>query len=75
MFPTPSLAPIQGWFLLYPSLAFTLALLLPLSWACNWLKRHAKFDFPQGAAADHAKALAAAQQQGQGGEGLNLKRA
>ncbi len=34
------------WFLLYPSLAFTAAVMLPTGLLTNWLKRNIKFDFP-----------------------------
>ncbi|GLI65757.1 hypothetical protein VaNZ11_009372 [Volvox africanus] len=37
---------IDWWFMLYPSLAVTIALLLPLGIAINWLKRNVRFDFP-----------------------------
>jgi hypothetical protein len=33
-------------FMLWPSLLVTLFLLLPLSAACNWLKRSVVFDWP-----------------------------
>ena len=35
-----------AWFLLYPCLAFTLLVMLPIGWATNWLKRKCRFDFP-----------------------------
>ncbi|KAJ9504900.1 hypothetical protein QJQ45_021296 [Haematococcus lacustris] len=37
---------MQAWFLVYPSLAWTLALLLPLGAATNWLKRNVQFQWP-----------------------------
>ncbi|KXZ42802.1 hypothetical protein GPECTOR_117g367 [Gonium pectorale] len=37
---------MDWWFMLYPSLAVTIAVLLPLGIAVNWLKRNVKFDFP-----------------------------
>ncbi|GLC43995.1 hypothetical protein PLESTB_000217900 [Pleodorina starrii] len=40
---------IDWWFMLYPSLAVTIALLLPLGVAINWLKRNVMFDFPPAA--------------------------
>ncbi len=46
---------VQGmgpWFVLYPSLAFCFAVMLPLGLATNWLKRNVKFDFFQSAAAE-----------------------
>ncbi|GFR49171.1 hypothetical protein Agub_g11193, partial [Astrephomene gubernaculifera] len=54
-------APIQNmdwWFMLYPSLVVTAAVLLPLSLACNWLKAHARFDFPTDAPASPAPSSA-----------------
>ncbi|KAG2450011.1 hypothetical protein HYH02_000115 [Chlamydomonas schloesseri] len=38
---------MDWWFMLYPSLTITIALLLPLGIAVNWLKRNIKFDFPE----------------------------
>lgn len=38
-------------FMLWPSLLLTLAVLLPLSAACNWLKRNVRFSLPQFGAA------------------------
>ena len=43
-------AVVQGmgpWFYLYPSLAFCAAVMLPIGFATNWLKRNVKFDFPK----------------------------
>ena len=37
---TSSMGP--WWFLVYPSLAFTLAVMLPLGAATNWLKRNVR---------------------------------
>lgn len=34
-------------FVLWPSLLLSLLVLLPLSWATTWLKRNARFDWPQ----------------------------
>jgi len=47
---------MQAWFVLYPSLLFTFAMLLPLGLLCDTLKRKVKFDWPT-----------AVQQQQQGG--------
>jgi hypothetical protein len=38
-----------GWaFCVWPSLALTLGLLMPLGWLCNHMKRTARFDWPRG---------------------------
>jgi hypothetical protein len=39
---------MQWWFLLYPSLFWTFAILLPLGLATNWAKSHLTFDWPRG---------------------------
>jgi hypothetical protein len=44
-------AGVGAWFFcLWPSLALTLGLLMPLGWLCNHMKRTAKFDWPRGSA-------------------------
>lgn len=43
---------MQWWWLLYPQLAVSLAILLPCSALACWLKRNVRFDFPTAAPAD-----------------------
>ena len=59
---------IQWYWLLYPSLAVSLAILLPCSALACWLKRAARFDWP-------AVAAAAAGADGGAGSGSRLKAA
>ena len=42
---------IQYWWLLYPSLAVSLLILLPCSALACWLKRAVRFDWPAAAVA------------------------
>lgn len=43
---------MDWWFMIYPSLFFTVLLLLPLGVGVNWLKRNVRFDFPEAQPAD-----------------------
>jgi hypothetical protein len=55
-------ASIGGWLALYPGLALTVLILLPLGLACNFLKSKCRFDFPE----SPPKALDASGSQQQG---------
>ncbi|KAG2493875.1 hypothetical protein HYH03_007813 [Edaphochlamys debaryana] len=47
---------MDWWFMLYPSLTFTLGVLLPIGATVNWLKRNVKFDWPAAPATPPASA-------------------